>query len=85
MQMTTRRGFLAMGAGASLALALPGLQAFAAQPAVKFKIGVTDWNLKQEGKLEAVALAKNLGFDGIQRGVLHHQGHNRSGQHLRQD
>jgi len=66
MQMPTRREFLAMGAGASLALALPGLQAFAAPASVKFKIGVTDWNLKQEGKLEAVALAKNLGFDGVQ-------------------
>ena len=25
-----------------------------------------DWNLKQEGKVEAVALAKSLGFDGVQ-------------------
>src|SRR5258708_32581310 len=30
------------------------------------KIGVTDWNLKQTGKLEAVGLAKRLGFDGVQ-------------------
>lgn len=30
------------------------------------KLGVTDWNLKQTGNLEAVALAKRLGFDGVQ-------------------
>jgi L-ribulose-5-phosphate 3-epimerase len=66
MQMPTRREFLAIGAGASLALTLPGLRVFAAKPGVKFKVGVTDWNLKQEGKLEAVALAKSLGFDGVQ-------------------
>ena len=30
------------------------------------RIGVTDWNLQQTGKLEAVALAKGLGFDGVQ-------------------
>jgi L-ribulose-5-phosphate 3-epimerase len=31
-----------------------------------FKIGVTDWNLKQTGKIAAIALAKSLGFDGVQ-------------------
>jgi len=31
-----------------------------------FHIGVTDWNLQQTGKLEAVTLAKSLGFDGVQ-------------------
>lgn len=30
------------------------------------KIGVTDWNLKQTGKVEAVALAKRLDFEGVQ-------------------
>ena len=30
------------------------------------KIGVTDWNLKKAGDLEAVPLAKSLGFDGVQ-------------------
>jgi sugar phosphate isomerase/epimerase len=42
------------------------MYAFTTKPGVKFKIGVTDWNLKLEGKLEAVALAKSLGFDGVQ-------------------
>jgi L-ribulose-5-phosphate 3-epimerase len=66
MRMASRREFLAMGAVGSLALAFPELRAFAAKPGVKFKIGVTDWNLKQECKLDAVALAKSLGFDGVQ-------------------
>ena len=30
------------------------------------KIGVTDWNLKLTGKLEAVSTARRLGFDGVQ-------------------
>ncbi len=30
------------------------------------RIGVTDWNLQQTGKVEAVALAAKLGFDGVQ-------------------
>jgi L-ribulose-5-phosphate 3-epimerase len=30
------------------------------------RIGVTDWNLALTGKIEAVALAAKLGFDGVQ-------------------
>jgi len=30
------------------------------------KIGVTDWNLQQTGKTDAVSLAKRLGFDGVE-------------------
>lgn len=30
------------------------------------KIGVTDWNLRQTGKLEAVQLANSLGFEGVE-------------------
>jgi L-ribulose-5-phosphate 3-epimerase len=29
-------------------------------------VGVTDWNLQQTGKVEAIALAKSIGFDGVQ-------------------
>lgn len=43
---------------------LAATAAFARKP--KLKIGVTDWNLKLTGKLEAIALAKSLDFDGIQ-------------------
>ena len=55
----SRRSFLA-SAGAALA------SAAAAKRFDGFHIGVTDWNLQQTGKLEAVSLAKSLGFDGVQ-------------------
>jgi L-ribulose-5-phosphate 3-epimerase len=38
----------------------------AARPTAALKIGVTDWNLRQTGKVSAVALAAKLGFDGVQ-------------------
>src|ERR1035438_3001009 len=37
-----------------------------AAPKGHLKIGVTDWNLKLTTKIEAIALAKSLGFDGVQ-------------------
>src|SRR6266568_6819096 len=55
----TRRSFLA-SAAAGLAVGAP------AKRFDGFYIGVTDWNLQQTGKLEAVTLAKSLGFDGVQ-------------------
>jgi L-ribulose-5-phosphate 3-epimerase len=64
MQLSTRRAFI--GSGASAALATLGLPGLASAAKVRFKIGVTDWNLKQEGKLESISLAKQLGFDGVQ-------------------
>lgn len=62
--MITRRSFI--GAGASAAIAAIGLPSFASASKVRFKVGVTDWNLKLEGKLESISLAKQLGFDGVQ-------------------
>src|SRR6185436_1073897 len=56
----TRRDLLRFAAAAGLgSRVLRG-----AQPA--FKVGVTDWNLRLGAKTEAVALAKQLGFDGVQ-------------------
>jgi L-ribulose-5-phosphate 3-epimerase len=62
----TRRDFIYIGVSASTVLATSGLPAFASGADVKFKVGVTDWNLQQEGKIESIALAKQLGFDGVQ-------------------
>lgn len=64
--MFTRREFIETSIGATAVLAASGLPAFAAKSGVKFKVGVTDWNLRQEGKVEAIALARELGFDGVQ-------------------
>jgi L-ribulose-5-phosphate 3-epimerase len=56
----TRRSFLEVAGSGALA-ASRGI----AKPS-GLKIGVTDWNLQQTGKGEAVALAKKLGFDGVE-------------------
>jgi sugar phosphate isomerase/epimerase len=65
----TRRDSLRLLAGGAAATALwPGTRAEAAPTGrrPKFKVGVTDWNLRLEAKPEAIALAKKLGFDGVQ-------------------
>jgi L-ribulose-5-phosphate 3-epimerase len=64
--MITRREFISIGLSTSAAAAFSDLPAFATGAAAKFKVGVTDWNLKQEGNVESIALAKKLGFDGVQ-------------------
>lgn len=59
MQLTRRdllRSAAAVGVGSRVLRAAP--------PA--FKVGVTDWNLRLGAKTEAVALARQLGFDGVQ-------------------
>jgi L-ribulose-5-phosphate 3-epimerase len=68
--MPSRREFIAASAAALMA-ARKGL--VAAGPA-KFKIGVTDWNLELEGDPKAVALAKELGFDGVQISLSNRNG-----------
>lgn len=68
MQMVTRRAFIS--AGASTALATTGLPGFASATKARFKVGVTDWNLKLEGKIESIPLAKQLGFDGVQISIV---------------
>ncbi|MCI0391788.1 MAG: sugar phosphate isomerase/epimerase [Acidobacteria bacterium] len=64
----TRRNFLQMGAATAVSAALSRqtLLAYAQKKGVKFKVGVTDWNLRQTVKVESVALAKKIGFDGVQ-------------------
>ena len=45
-------------------LALTATAAFAKSHALKF--GVTDWNLRQTGRVEALSVAKRIGFAGVQ-------------------
>ncbi len=56
MMNLSRRTLLSMALGAPLLRA--------ANP--RLRIGITDWNLKLSSKPEAVALAAELGFDGVQ-------------------
>jgi L-ribulose-5-phosphate 3-epimerase len=75
--MPTRREFLSMTtAGLAVAVATGHNQRLGAARAagVKFRIGVTDWNLKLEGDPRAVALAKELGFDGVQISLSNRNG-----------
>jgi L-ribulose-5-phosphate 3-epimerase len=55
----TRRRFLQVLAGGTVSVRLSS-----AKPA--FKLGVTDWNLRQAGKVEAVGMASKLGFQGVE-------------------
>src|SRR6266404_4690350 len=59
----SRRSFLKVGMASLAPAALAGKSSL--------KIGVTDWNLKQEAKIEAVAMASSLGFDGVQVSIGH--------------
>ncbi len=60
MLKITRRKFL----GSALAAGLCSRLNFAQQE--KLRIGVTDWNLHLGANPEAVSMAANLGFDGVQ-------------------
>jgi L-ribulose-5-phosphate 3-epimerase len=53
----TRRSLLA-----TASLALPRLLPARAH----VQVGVTDWNLRQAGKLEAIAMASKIGFKGLE-------------------
>jgi L-ribulose-5-phosphate 3-epimerase len=59
--MLDRRHFLIAGSAVVLSSAKGRARGLGG-----LKIGVTDWNLRQTGKLEAVDLAHRLGFRGVQ-------------------
>jgi L-ribulose-5-phosphate 3-epimerase len=70
----TRRDFVNVGLQtAALAALSPAARALALAKAngARFKVGVTDWNLDQEAKLEAIGLAKKIGFEGVQVSLGH--------------
>lgn len=67
MRRFTRRQFVgAAGAASAAFLSREKLLAYAADKNTKFKVGVTDWNLRQAAKTESIPLAKRLGFEGVQ-------------------
>src|SRR5918995_3929380 len=78
--MITRRDFVKHAAGAAVvpALAAASPSSHAAQggspskpPAnpVPVRVGMTDWNLGQRGDIAKIALAREIGLDGIQVSV----------------
>jgi sugar phosphate isomerase/epimerase len=67
----SRRTFLGQSAFGAAATAVLGLAdgtswAAALRRAANIKVGATDWNLHQEGKIGAFALGKESGVEGIQ-------------------
>jgi sugar phosphate isomerase/epimerase len=59
-----RRAFVQYSlAGLAAGLSAPSLRAAGK---TKFRIGVTDWNLRLSSQSEAVAMAKKCGFQGVQ-------------------
>jgi len=66
MRLSRRESLRLVGGGVAAAGLVPGLAAYAAQQGVRFKVGVTDWNLKMENQPEAITFAKRLGFHGVQ-------------------
>jgi L-ribulose-5-phosphate 3-epimerase len=73
--MPTRREFLtATAAGVAATLGSRTMAWAGARANAKFKVGVTDWNLNLEGDPRAVALAKELGFDGVQISLSNRNG-----------
>lgn len=63
--MQTRREFLTTTAAAAAAFAASS-QGLRGAAAAKFRVGVPDWCLDLEGDPKCVALAKDLGFEGVQ-------------------
>lgn len=58
----SRRQFVAAGAGLAAGSEFLGL----AKGLGGLKIGVTDWNLKLSSKIEALELARRIGFEGVE-------------------
>jgi len=71
--MPTRREFLTATA-AGVAATLGSRTMAWARANAQFKVGVTDWNLNLEGDPRVVALAKELGFDGVQISLSNRNG-----------
>jgi len=64
-----RRDFLQASAAALASMTLfhqSSFSIYAAAKGAKFKLAAPDWSLRKEAKLEAVALAKTIGFTGVQ-------------------
>jgi sugar phosphate isomerase/epimerase len=59
MNDVSRRSLLAAGLSPAVGLLAKGKLA-------GLQIGVTDWNLRMTGKVEALARAKSLGFEGVE-------------------
>ena len=68
-----RRDFVTLAAAAAaFSPARAGAQEAGAQPAgvLPLKVGMTDWNLGRRGDITKIALAREIGLDGIQVSLI---------------
>ena len=65
--MKTRREFLSITAGVAGSLCLADTATlFGADAKASWKIGICDWDLRATGRLSSFAIAKELGYEGVQ-------------------
>jgi len=65
--MKTRREFLSVTAGTAGAMFLANsANLFGADAKAPWKVGICDWDLRATGRFSAFAIAKELGFEGVQ-------------------
>jgi len=65
--MKTRREFLSVAAGTAGAMFLANsANLFGADAKAPWKVGICDWDLRATGRISAFAVAKELGYEGIQ-------------------
>lgn len=69
MHASRRRFMTVAAAGAVSALAVPRSRAQGAG-GFPLRIGITDWNLGQRGDMSKLALAREIGLDGIQVSLI---------------
>ncbi|HIE53034.1 MAG TPA: sugar phosphate isomerase/epimerase [Armatimonadetes bacterium] len=67
----TRRKFLQTTAGLVFAVQVGAREVRAGQEATNLRIGMCDWSLRKAANLEAIALAREIGLDGVEVSGLH--------------
>ena len=66
--LMNRRGFVKQAAFASIAAS--GFSRAENSHSLPIRIGMTDWNLGKRGDVTKVALAREIGLDGIQVSLI---------------
>jgi L-ribulose-5-phosphate 3-epimerase len=67
----TRRDFLTRACAASAVVPAIGRAQTTGPSPVRVRVGMTDWNLGQRGDITKIALAREIGLDGIQVSITY--------------
>src|SRR3954467_11540191 len=68
--LITRREFVKQASAASMAAPLLAHAQGAPASTIPMRIGMTDWNLGKRGDISKIALARQIGLDGIQVSLI---------------